>query len=677
MKKLKRLKEKNAPSERKKSIKKELVAFTLVCILGIVLVLSASAVYFTYDSTKESLTKSLKETSSLVADKITQKINTYSILAESAALYKNSAGVSTISLKSYLQKECSKYNLTKIDIIDATGNSVIDSTSYLQDTTYQQVKNGSAFLSDPIFVGDDVFFDYAYPYDNSVVMIRFPYAILGEIIADVKIGDTGSTYILNKDGAKVAHSDFSLVQKQQNNLEDVKNDPKTYGEVAALETKMTNGETGFGFYTWKGDRKFGSYNPIENTNGWSVNVTALQSEFMSEVQTAVISTVVLGLAAILISIFVVLRIANRITKPIDNVVRAIDKMSDGDLDVNLVVQRQDEIGRISIKINQMVEKFRNIISDISYFLSELSGGNLSVASDVIYPGEFLNIQNSLTAIAFQLNETMTLISNAANQVNAGAEQVAAASQALSAGATEQAASVEELSASVTTVAKQAGENAENVRQASTYVAQTTTGVRHGNEQMKQLTGAMHEIRTSSEKISNITKVIEDIAFQTNILALNAAIEAARAGTAGKGFAVVADEVRMLAAKSADAASQTAALIEQSTVTVVEGDALVANTVKTLEEISRQAEQVNNAIVLVEQASSNQAEAIDQIMKGLSQVSDVVQTNAATAEESSASSEELAAQAQTLNVEVSKFHLSADEGAGQPETEGDLADPNDD
>ena len=677
MKKLKRLKEKNAPSERKKSIKKELVAFTLVCILGIVLVLSASAVYFTYDSTKESLTKSLKETSSLVADKITQKINTYSILAESAALYKNSAGVSTISLKSYLQKECSKYNLTKIDIIDATGNSVIDSTSYLQDTTYQQVKNGSAFLSDPIFVGDDVFFDYAYPYDNSVVMIRFPYAILGEIIADVKIGDTGSTYILNKDGAKVAHSDFSLVQKQQNNLEDVKNDPKTYGEVAALETKMTNGETGFGFYTWKGDRKFGSYNPIENTNGWSVNVTALQSEFMSEVQTAVISTVVLGLAAILISIFVVLRIANRITKPIDNVVRAIDKMSDGDLDVNLVVQRQDEIGRISIKINQMVEKFRNIISDISYFLSELSGGNLSVASDVIYPGEFLNIQNSLTAIAFQLNETMTLISNAANQVNAGAEQVAAASQALSAGATEQAASVEELSASVTTVAKQAGENAENVRQASTYVAQTTTGVRHGNEQMKQLTGAMHEIRTSSEKISNITKVIEDIAFQTNILALNAAIEAARAGTAGKGFAVVADEVRMLAAKSADAASQTAALIEQSTVTVVEGDALVANTVKTLEEISRQAEQVNNAIILVEQASSNQAEAIDQIMKGLSQVSDVVQTNAATAEESSASSEELAAQAQTLNVEVSKFHLSADEGAGQPETEGDLADPNDD
>lgn len=674
MKKLKRLSGKMVPAERKKSIKKELVAFTLFCILGIVFALSASAVYFTYDSTKESLMKSLKETSSLVADKITQKINVYSILAESAAVYKNSAGVSTLSLKSYLQKECSKYNLTKIDIIDPSGNSVIDSTSYLQDSTYKQVQNGKAFLSDPIIINDEVFFDYACPYDNSVVMIRFPYSILGEIIDDVKIGETGSTYILNKDGAKVAHSDFSLVQKQQNNLEDVKNDSKTYGEVAALETAMTKGETGFGFYTWKGDRKFGAYTPIENTNGWSVNVTALQSEFMAEVQTAVISTIILGLSAILISVFVVLRIANRITKPIDNVVQAIDKMSEGNLDVNLVVHRQDEIGRISVNINQMVEKFRSIISDISYFLAELSAGNLSVTSEITYPGEFSNIQNSLNSIAVQLNETMTLISNAANQVNSGAEQVAAASQALSSGATEQAASVEELSASVTTVAKQAGENAENVRQASVYVAQTTTGVHQGNEQMKQLTGAMHEIRASSEKISSITKVIEDIAFQTNILALNAAIEAARAGVAGKGFAVVADEVRTLAAKSADAASQTATLIEQSTVTVAEGDTLVANTVKTLEEISQQAEKVNSAIILVEQASSNQAEAIDQIMKGLSQVSDVVQTNAATAEESSASSEELAAQAQTLNAEVSKFHLSAEET--QPGSETEIAEQED-
>ena len=660
MEKLKWQKNKKASVEGEKSIKKELVTFTLLCILSIVIVLSASAVYFTYDSTKESLTKSLKETSSLVADKITQKIDTYSILAESAAVYNNSAGVSTLSLKSYLQKICSQYNLTRMDIIDPTGNSVIDSKSYLQDSTYKQAQAGTAFLSDPIISDEDVFFDYAVPYDNSVVMIRFPYSTLGEIIDNVEIGTTGSTYILNKDGAKVAHKDFSLVQKQQNNLEDVKTDPKTYGEVAALETAMTEGKTGFGFYTWKGDRKFGSYTPIANTNGWSVNVTALQSEFMAEVKTAIISTVVLGLASSLIAIFVVLRIAGRITKPIDDVVQAIDKMSEGNLDVNLVVHRQDEIGRISLKINQMVGNFRSIISDISYFLSELSGGNLSVASDIVYPGEFLNIQNSLTSISVQLNETMTLISNAANQVNAGAEQVAAASQALSSGATQQAASVEELSASVTSVAKQAGENAENVRQASVYVTQTSTEVRQGNEQMKQLTSAMHAIRASSEKISNITKVIEDIAFQTNILALNAAIEAARAGVAGKGFAVVADEVRTLAAKSADAASQTAALIEQSAVTVAEGDTLVANTVKTLEEISSQAEQVNDAILLVEQASSNQAEAIDQIMKGLSQVSDVVQTNAATAEESSASSEELAAQAQTMNSEVSKFHLSAEE-----------------
>jgi methyl-accepting chemotaxis protein len=190
------------------------------------------------------------------------------------------------------------------------------------------------------------------------------------------------------------------------------------------------------------------------------------------------------------------------------------------------------------------------------------------------------------------------------------------------------------------------------------VQQASTGAKAGNEHMKQLTEAMANIGSASSQITVITKVIEDIAFQTNILALNAAIEAARAGNAGKGFAVVADEVRNLAAKSAEAAKQTAELIHKSSDTVAEGTQIAQKTAAILHDVEEKARKANESIVKIEQASVEQAAAIEQIQQGLNQVSDVVQTNAATAEENSATSEEMSAQAATLREEVGKFKLTS-------------------
>ncbi len=651
------MKRKRKEIKRKyRGIKKELVTFTIGCIICIVLVLSIGSIYLTYQTTRKSLAKSLKETSELVSEKITQKLEEYSVISESIALYMKGNAQREGNINIFLWISSSQYGLNSIDIISADGTSVVNGKSYEQDNTYLQAKKGTPFLSDPMIHKDSASFAYAYPYDDLVIMIEFPYSVFQKMIEDTKLGDTGSTYILNRDGMKVAHEDFSLVLSRQNDAEAVKTDQAAYGEIAKLETAMVNGETGFGFYHWNGDNRFGSYTPVKNTNGWSVNVTASESEFMSGVATSMLNAVILGTVSLILGVFVMIRITDRITKPIGQVVDSIDQLSAGDLSIELHMKRRDEIGGIGEKVNEMAGKYRDIIYDISGFLQEVSYGNLTVQSNCEYPGEFNGIRSSMEMIASRLNDTILNIRSSAEEVNSGAEQVSGASQALASGAAMQAATVEVLSASIVNVSEMTGKNSGHVRKASDYVKQSALRVGAGNQHMKSLHSAMEEVSLSSEKISGITKMIEDIAFQTNILALNAAVEAARAGSAGQGFAVVAGEVRNLSARSADAAKQTAKLIENTVKAVSEGKKRTDETAGILKEIADKSILVEQVMEEIESASLEQAKAMEQILEGLSQVSAVVQSNAAAAEESSASSEELAAQAQALKQEVAKFKL---------------------
>ncbi len=638
----------------KKSIKKDLLRFTISCIVFVIMVLSFASIYLIYDSSKQALQKSLIETSELVAVQVTNKINEYSIIAESVGLQIKSVGEKNIdsSISNYI----TTYGLTDIDVVSSGGTSVLNGRSYKEDPVYEQARNGEAILSDPIIEGDSVLFKYGYSYDDIVVLISFPYSVLEDIIKETKLGNTGSTYILNRNGAKVAHNDFLLVLKQQNNLEDVKKDPALYKQVAELESNMVNGKTGFGFYLWKGDRKFGSYSPIAKTNGWSVNVTAMQSEFLSGVKKGIISSIILGVISLVISAILILKITERITEPIKVVVDSIDKFANGNLNLDLKTDRNDEIGLIVKKIYGMSLKFKEIIGDISIYLHAIADGDLTINSECIYPGEFEEIRESMEAITSKLNLTVLSIHNSADQVNSGAEQMSSSSQILASGATEQAATVEELNASIASVTEQAEQNVKFVEVASNYVLDAENGIKNSNEYMHKLNSAMKEIGESSAKISSITKVIEDIAFQTNILALNAAVESARAGEAGKGFAVVADEVRNLAAKSAEAAKQTSDLIQNSVSTVSEGEKLANETSRVLQEVADRALRAVDAIKKIEESSAAQSLSIEEINQGLSQVSAVVQSNAATAEESSASSEELAAQANMLKEEVNKFKV---------------------
>lgn len=369
-----------------------------------------------------------------------------------------------------------------------------------------------------------------------------------------------------------------------------------------------------------------------------------------------IFTAALAIVSVLITVIVAASLIKEIDKNVVQLSNAAKEIAMGRVEVDLVKYNEDEFG-------ELVDAYNRVIENIKYqskVAQEVSNGNLTITVAPKSPDDLLG--NSLKKLVEDNLHALTNINDAGSQVTISSSQVANASQALAQGSTEQASAIQEITASIDEIAGKTKQNAEQANSAAGLVVRAIDDVKKGNRQMQDMMTAMQDINKSSESISKIIKVIDDIAFQTNILALNAAVEAARAGEAGKGFAVVAEEVRSLAAKSSAAAAETAELIEDSIDKVSSGSKIVDDTAKALEAITNVVQESEVIINGIAESSNYQATAVAQIEQAITQVSQVVQTNSATSEECAAASEELSNQALRMREMLSIYHLGSDYSA---------------
>lgn len=656
------------------TIRKKITVVIITIVITLSIVLGTVGCILNYETANDLLEVNLLETAAITADRVAAEIQVIQNVAIEAGTTYDIANpnVSTTQKKASIDKKAKQYGFQRGNILKADGSSIFDENSYAERDYFQASMKGESYISDPTIskiTGKVTFLVSAPIWKDSIVgseVIGVVYFVpteefLNDIMSSIKVGEHGYAYMINNAGMNVADIDSEAVGVE-NHIEDAKTDVGLKN-LRELESKMINGENGFGTYQYEGVKWFQGYAPVSNTNGWSIGVVAAQKDFMSNVIASFVIVVIMSVVFIIIGSVIAGLFSNSISKPIIACVNRISLLEKGDLTSEvLVIHSKDETGLLSNATRGIVESLKAIIKDEDYLLTEMSNGNFDIHtnSEEYYIGDFSHILESILKINTSLSSTLLKINYSSDQVASGAEQLSEAALSLAEGATEQAGTVEELLATITDVTEKSRNNATSALDANGKVMVTSKEAAGSNHKMQEMIKAMEKIDSKSQEIVSIIATIEDIASQTNLLALNAAIEAARAGESGRGFSVVAEQVKVLASQSAEAAKNTVRLIEDSMAAVGEGTKIAQDTAKSLVTVVDSIAQISHIMSNIADASDKQTSAMNEIEGGINNIAEIVQDNSATAEETSANSQELNSQSQILKDLVFRFTLRSEE-----------------
>ena len=654
-----------------RSIRRKITVCLMATVVIALVLVGSVSITLNYRNTVATVDQMLRETAVLASDRVTQELTAYKNVAMDTGLIPqlSDAEAPLEEKRAIIDERVSMHGFQRGNVVGANGISIFDGKDYSDREYVQQAMKGNVYVSEPLvskITGELSIMVAAPIYSGGsrggrvagVVYFVPPETFLNDIVTSIKVSENSRAYMINKSGDTIADTTLETITTQ--NIEQEAQSDRSLKELAAIHADMRQGKSGFGDYNTAQGPWYAAYAPVEGTDGWSVAVTAMKKDYLTDTYVGMALNVLVVIAASLASIVVALKLSNNISAPMRACAERMKLLVKGDLSSPVPqATGRDETAELTRSTAEMVEGLNDIINDIGYILTEMADQNLDVRSrhSEAYVGDFQSILSSMRTLKVQLSGTMQQINASAEQVSSASGQVSSGAQSLSEGSIDQASSVQQLAATISDISASAKRTAEAAKEAGNFVGQAGAQLGTSVGYVQDLNSAMQRILKSSEEISKIIATIENIAFQTNILALNAAVEAARAGAAGKGFAVVADEVRNLASKSDEAAKSTKELIEGSIAAVTEGSQVVDKVTGSLQQTSVYAGHVTTQMDIVVSAVENQTMAIAQVTDGIDQISSVVQTNSATAQQSAAASEELSAEAGSLKDLVEQFTLA--------------------